>query len=211
MAKAFGGLGTTAGLAADRTSISGMSAGQQFFETDTKLLWYYDGSAWQRVHPAGSVIQTISTTYSTPETITATSATSYFSATITPRFVSSKVLVELCLDWNKAEYYTGHCQIFRNANNISAATSYGNRVPSFMSIRYWGTGSVDSTNLNYATWSNSKSYLDSPASISAQTYDVKFFTQNSGYPLYLNRSRGDADSVTSNRGFSSLILKEIMG
>jgi len=211
VAKAFGGLGVTAGLAADRAALTGLVAGMQFFETDTKLLWYYDGTAWQRVHPAGSVIQTISTTYSTAETITATSATSYFSATITPRFVSSKVLVELCVDWDKAEYYTGHCQIFRNSTNISTAASYGSRVPSFMSIRYWGTGATDSTNPAYATWSNSKSYLDSPASISAQTYDVKFFTLNSGYPLYLNRSRSDLDSTSSNRGFSSIILKEIIG
>ena len=46
MAKAFGGLGTTAGLAADRTSMTGMSAGQQFFETDTNKLYLYNGSAW---------------------------------------------------------------------------------------------------------------------------------------------------------------------
>lgn len=46
MAKAFGGLGTTAGLAADRTSMTGMSAGQGFFETDTKKMFVYSGSAW---------------------------------------------------------------------------------------------------------------------------------------------------------------------
>ena len=211
MAKSFPNTGATVGLAADRTALTSPFAGMQFFETDTKLLWYYDGADWQRVHPAGSVIQTVSTTYSTAETITATSATSYFSATITPRFVSSKVLVELCVDWDKSEYYSGHCQIFRNASNISTAASYGSRIPSFMSIRYWGTGSLDSTNNGYTTWSNSKSYLDSPASISAQTYDVKFFTGDSGYPLYLNRSRSDLNGAASNRGFSSIILKEIMG
>ncbi len=46
MAKAFGGLGVTAGLAADRTSMTGMVAGQQFFETDTKDAYTYNGSAW---------------------------------------------------------------------------------------------------------------------------------------------------------------------
>jgi hypothetical protein len=46
VAKAFGGLGVTAGLAADRTSMTGMSAGQQFFETDTKKMFVYSGSAW---------------------------------------------------------------------------------------------------------------------------------------------------------------------
>ena len=46
VAKAFGGLGVTAGLAADRSALTGMSAGQQFFETDTKKLFMYSGSAW---------------------------------------------------------------------------------------------------------------------------------------------------------------------
>ena len=50
MAKAFGGLGVTAGLAADRASMSGMSAGQQFFETDTNRKYLYNGSAWVLVY-----------------------------------------------------------------------------------------------------------------------------------------------------------------
>ena len=58
MAKAFGGLGTTAGLAADRTSMSGMSAGQQFFETDTKMLYLWDGSVWHLVSTVNTPVQT---------------------------------------------------------------------------------------------------------------------------------------------------------
>jgi hypothetical protein len=46
VAKSFGGLGTTAGLAADRTSMTDMSAGQQFFETDTNKVYIYNGSGW---------------------------------------------------------------------------------------------------------------------------------------------------------------------
>jgi hypothetical protein len=46
VAKAFGGLGVIAGLAADRTSMSGMVAGQEFFETDTKKMFVYNGSVW---------------------------------------------------------------------------------------------------------------------------------------------------------------------
>jgi hypothetical protein len=47
VAKAFSGLGVTAGLAADRTSMTGMVAGQQFFETDTELLFVYSNSTWK--------------------------------------------------------------------------------------------------------------------------------------------------------------------
>ncbi len=49
MAKAFGGLGVTAGLAADRTSMTGMVAGQRFFETDTNREYVYNGSVWALV------------------------------------------------------------------------------------------------------------------------------------------------------------------
>ena len=55
MAKAFGGLGTTAGLAADRTSMSGMSAGQGFFETDTNKAFIYSGSSWVEVNDLDNV------------------------------------------------------------------------------------------------------------------------------------------------------------
>ena len=53
MAKAFSGLGVTAGLAADRAALTGMVAGQEFFETDTKLLYAYDGSSWIKMNYIG--------------------------------------------------------------------------------------------------------------------------------------------------------------
>jgi hypothetical protein len=46
MAKAFPNTGATTGLAADRSALTGMFAGQQFFETDTKDVYVYTGSAW---------------------------------------------------------------------------------------------------------------------------------------------------------------------
>ena len=46
MAKAYGGLGATVGLSADRTAMAGMVAGQEFFETDTKKTYVYNGTSW---------------------------------------------------------------------------------------------------------------------------------------------------------------------
>ena len=54
MAKAFGGLGVTVGLAADRTSMTGMVAGQEFFETDTLRRHFYNGSVWVCLTPVGA-------------------------------------------------------------------------------------------------------------------------------------------------------------
>ena len=49
MAKGFPNVGCTVGLASDRTALTSPFTGQQFFETDTKLLYVYDGSAWVSV------------------------------------------------------------------------------------------------------------------------------------------------------------------
>jgi hypothetical protein len=46
MAKSFPNTGVTTGLAADRTAMTGMYAGQQFFETDTNKVYIYNGSDW---------------------------------------------------------------------------------------------------------------------------------------------------------------------
>lgn len=46
MAKSFPNTGATVGLAADRSALTSPFAGMQFFETDNKLLYIYDGSTW---------------------------------------------------------------------------------------------------------------------------------------------------------------------
>lgn len=49
MAKSFPNTGVTTGLSSDRSSMSGMFAGQEFFETDTKKLYLYNGTNWIEV------------------------------------------------------------------------------------------------------------------------------------------------------------------
>lgn len=46
MAKAFPNTGVTTGLAADRTAMTGMTAGTYFYETDTNKIWVYNGTSW---------------------------------------------------------------------------------------------------------------------------------------------------------------------
>lgn len=46
MAKSFPNTGATVGLAADRTAMTSMLEGQEFFETDTNKMFVYSGSAW---------------------------------------------------------------------------------------------------------------------------------------------------------------------
>ena len=46
MAKSFPNTGATVGLAADRTAMTSMVEGQEFFETDTNKMFVYSGSGW---------------------------------------------------------------------------------------------------------------------------------------------------------------------
>ena len=56
----------------------------------------------------------------------------------------------------------------------------------------------------------SYTYLDSPASTSAQTYKVMITTEGS-YTLYINRSSSDSDSSSVFRAASTFTLMEISG
>ena len=73
MAKSFPNTGATVGLAADRTALTSPFAGMQFFETDTKALYLYNGSAWVSMlntnTPPGLVFIN-KTTFSTVATVT---------------------------------------------------------------------------------------------------------------------------------------------
>jgi hypothetical protein len=92
VAKAFGGLGVTAGLAADRTSMSGMSAGQQFFETDTGIMYLYNGSSWNIFMPNFFNIVEGNSTTSASTSSTAYQATN-LTATINKIYSISKIIV----------------------------------------------------------------------------------------------------------------------
>ena len=85
MAKAFGGLGVTVGLAADRAALTGVVAGQEFFETDTGNLYIYNGSIWRLISSntvtTGGVVQTVNTTNNTATSHTGTTYAIYANLT----------------------------------------------------------------------------------------------------------------------------------
>ena len=82
------------------------------------MLWYYDGVAWQRVHPAGSVVQTV--------WVRADAPVGWFSngqvitplnLTITPRYATSKLLCQWIISGESGTYNAG----FRVAKDGSVA------------------------------------------------------------------------------------------
>jgi hypothetical protein len=136
--------------------------------------------------PAGSVLQVVNATYSTAASTTSTSfVTTGFSVSITPKFVTSKVLVivngggGLAASSNVSMY----CTIYRASTNLGDAT-YG------LSRLYAGSSSVMSP--------HSMSVLDSPATTSSTTYTC-----------YYKAVGGTVDFMAADRGVISFIAMEI--
>tara|TARA_R100001440_G_scaffold74951_1_gene101043 strand:- start:38 stop:529 length:492 start_codon:yes stop_codon:yes gene_type:complete len=141
--------------------------------------------------PSGSVVQVINAENSTS---TATSSTSFVStnvtATITPKFVSSKILV-ICqtqLRQNTGTVTGSHiaAQIHRGSTAIGQFIDHGTREIA-------GPNNTD----NVATGAILK-VLDSPSTTSATTYTVHIKSFNS-----------DCSASVNSNGGSSMTLMEI--
>jgi len=185
MAKSFAGLGPTAGLAADRTSMTGMSAGQQFYETDTNKVYVYTGVGWVEVSALNLTgglntgVYNALRNYVTVQDATTRSTTAGspqatgLSLSITPTFASSKI--EVSFD----------CAIQKSTGAENRITLYLYRGGTELTgARY--------TNLLYQSFSAtlissaSRTYIDSPATTSPVTYAVYYESTGSAGTVYLN-------------------------
>jgi hypothetical protein len=141
--------------------------------------------------PAGSVLQVVNGTYSTEVTsTTSTYITTGLTASITPRSISSKILV------------------FVSANGLLKVnnTSIGFRL-------YRGAGSIfqietlsgyTATATGNAFGSVSTSYLDSPATTSSTTYTLYFQSASNISIVYINGTNAGPST-------STITLMEIQG
>ncbi len=157
---------------------------------------------------AGAVLQVVSSTHTSP--LAVTTDTDILSTTIVPSSTSSKILIIASLEMVHRDYYTGHAFLLRNGSNISPAVPNGSAVLSLFSSRSSvGGGSLSST--IYSTETSSKTFLDSPSSISSLTYLIRVTTTDPSQPTWINRSGADDGNSYTNRGFSTLTLMEIAG
>lgn len=131
--------------------------------------------------------------------VTGTSFSSVFTASITPSVNTSKVLILASL-------------------NVSAAASNAVfvRLTKSGSILLQGDAASTRTRVTSNAYSNQPSqmlastvlYLDSPASTSALTYEIEIASSGSG-AVYLNRSATDTDSAAFARAASTILLMEV--
>jgi hypothetical protein len=145
--------------------------------------------------PTGSVLQVVQATYSTPVTISTTTYTDTgLTASITPRFSTSKVLVFVTQPYrHNAAAAGGGIRIVRNSTAITqdVADSAGPYT------LYLSAADI------FAVFSNH--VLDSPATTSATTYKTQGRPYNGASGLFLQAS----GTVTNNQ--STITLMEIAG
>ena len=138
---------------------------------------------------AGNVLQVVNVTYGVETTTTSgTYVDTGLTATITPKFSTSKVLIIVNhADCGKFSVNTGvQIKLLRGSTSIFQFSELG--------------GYTNDTSLN-VIGSIGGNYLDSPATTSATTYKTQFASQ----------SGGNGVRIQYNSGVSSITLMEIAG
>lgn len=149
----------------------------------------------------GKVLQIVSVTKVDTFNTTSTSFVDITGLTlnITPSATSSKVLVLWNVNTGSSAGYNGAIQLNRGGTPIGGGTAASSRP----------TGQFHHLTPTAATELNSAgSFLDSPSSTSALTYNFKGLTEGS-LGLYVNRSTSDDNNTMYARSSSSITLIEI--
>ena len=155
----------------------------------------------------GGIIQVINTiktdTFSTAAPMSTKASITGLTATITPKFSTSKILIIMNLLVGADADTTIGGTIERGSTPIGIADARGSRTRNT-----FGCG-IPASGKTWQSQSVSHTILDSPNTTSATTYSVKI-GGNSFQTVYINREARDADNaVDTTVGTSTLTLMEI--
>ena len=151
----------------------------------------------------GSIIQTVQTVKSNGFTTTSQPFTDItgLSATITPKFSTSKILVSYTLSISSNGFPM--FKLLRGSTDIFVGDAASNRVRCFFGGYVGGLHA----GLTLPVTGN---FLDSPSTTSATTYKIQTgVVHTTGYTTYVNRSQSDTDFNYHARTPSSIILMEV--
>ena len=158
---------------------------------------------------SGGVIQVVHVNTSSHTYSTSTSYTDItgVTATITPKFSSSKILIQCSLAIGKEDNHSMLGRIVRNGSAISgsggvAESGHGNQEDGVWWLVRTSTHSANPLMVNY---------LDSPASTSALTYKAQGKSSASSKYFSINRTVNSEDNIYASPGFSSITLFEVSG
>jgi hypothetical protein len=203
MAIVINGSGTVTGLAVgglpdgtvdDGTVASGIAS--------SKLTGALPAISGASLTGVGKVLQVVSTTKLDTFSVSGTGiiAVTGFSLAITPSSTSNKIFITATFCGRQGDYGGGWL-LYRGSSSVATPSSIGNRQ-GIHSSAWFGEAA--------ATENYSLSYLDSPSSTSALTYQI-YVNARSNTIYHLNRSSDDANSADRPRTISTITAMEIEG
>jgi hypothetical protein len=162
------------------------------------------GMKWAAAAGGGKVLQVVQGTLTTTATTSSTSYTDTgLTASITPSATTSKILIIVSAPMSKNDGGHGFFATITNGSgtNLIVPTSPGIRTVGF-------TRQEGFTGAQYTALPFSFTYLDSPASVSSQTYKLQYRV-TSGGTAAINRMATDLNSTDYFAGISTITLMEI--
>ena len=192
--------------AARGSAIPSPTEGMVTYRKDEKTVEVFDGSAFG---PIGKILQVVSTTKTNvfvQSVAGRTESNNIMTASITPTSTSSKVLVLVSLSASAANQ--SNVGVVLNKNNAASGfrgDGLGSRKRLATTVHAGSISPFGSSSANIM-------FLDSPNSVSAQTYQLRLYnTSNGAQNLFLNRSADDSDNDSIPRSASSITLMEVAG
>ena len=111
-----------------------------------------------------------------------TGSGSNFEVNITPSATSSKILVTWGIHLSvSSSVYSGGLKLRRNSTDLFIGDASSSRTRATNWVVGWNT------NANRHPWFLGGTFLDSPNTTSAVTYDIQFTSGYSSYTVYINR------------------------
>jgi hypothetical protein len=177
-----------------------LAEGQLCYLSASNIVQQYNGSSWETVGPASSGVVQVKSTTVTASTFNTSSSSlvdiTGLSVSITPTSASNKILVTAFVSGDTStNTEITVLQLARGGTSIGVGTGGGSIV---------GTN-VGETRSTDRAYSFAMQFLDSPATTSATTYNVRTRTANGAYSFYLNR-RAATDEYN---GISTITVMEV--
>ena len=152
---------------------------------------------------ASKVLQVVSVPLTATFTMTGQTQTAItgLSASITPKFSTSKVLVIVTIGGFSQGTGQGRFILTRGGSNIGVGDAGSGQLQVTFGISGPSSGAPMITGCGQ--------YLDSPATTSSTTYGVTVSSNDAGAAIYINRSVTDSGSTSYQRSISTITLMEI--
>ena len=161
--------------------------------------------AFETAAGGGKVLQVVQSVKT--DTYSMTSATyanvTGLSATITPSATSSKILIFINISMGSTSY-TGLLKVRKGSTDLLVGDSAGSRLTTTAVISPGDTDAVRRNEMIPVT------YLDSPSTTSATTYNASIAARDAGQTIYVNRSSNDNNGTAFDfRTTSTITVMEI--